>query len=132
MRQKGAGKPDIEPAAADRVQHSDLAGQLERMIEDGQHGASYQTGLARALGGRRQKNHRVRAVAAIMMEIMLDDPDMSEAEIIRLFRKSERLSEILCPSFLFRLDVGKELYPELHFRSPRAASRPLLTSAAIE
>jgi hypothetical protein len=55
------------------------------------------------------------------MEIMLDDPDVSEAEIIRLFRKSERLSEILCPSFLFRLDVGKELYPELHFHSPRAA-----------
>ncbi len=132
MRQKGAGKPDIEPATADRVQHSDLARQLQGMIEGGQYGTRHQTGLARALGGRRQKDHRVRAVAAIIMEIMLDDPDVSEAAIIRLFREGERLSEILCPSFLFRLDVGKELYPEFHFRSPRAASRPLLTSAAIE
>src|SRR5437764_8726330 len=102
------------------------------MIEGGQHGTRYQTGAARALGGRRQKQHRVWAVAAVIMEIMLDDPDMSEAEIIRLFREGERFPKILGPSFLFRLDVGKELYPELHFRSPRAALRPLLTSAAIE
>ena len=85
------------------------------MIEDRQNGAGHQTGPARALGGRRQKNHRVRAVAAIIMEIMLDDPDVSEAEIIGLFREGERLSKILGPGFLFRLDVGKELYPELHF-----------------
>jgi hypothetical protein len=40
---------------------------------------------------------------------MLDDPDVSEAEIIRLFRERERLSKILGARFLFRLDVGKEL-----------------------
>jgi hypothetical protein len=102
------------------------------VIESGQYGARHQTSPVRALGGRRQKNHRVRAVATVVMKIMLDDPDMSEAEIIRLFREGERLSKILGPSFLFRLDVGKELYPELHFSSPRAASRPLLTNAAIE
>ena len=32
--QKGAGKPDIETAAADRVQHANLAGELQGMIED--------------------------------------------------------------------------------------------------
>ncbi len=45
---------------------------------------------------------------------MLDDPDVSEPEIIGLFREGERLSKILGPGFLLRLDVGKELYPELH------------------
>ena len=92
------------------------------MVEDRQNRAGDQTSSARALGSGGQKKHRVRAVAAIMMEIMLDDPDVSEAEIIRLFREGERLPKILGPSLLFRLDVGKELYPELHFvlRGPAA------------
>ena len=94
MRQKCTGKPDIEPPATDRVEHADLAGELERMVEDRQNRPGDQTSPARALGGSRQKNHRVRAVAAIIMEIMLDDPDVSEAEIIRLLREGERLSNV--------------------------------------
>jgi hypothetical protein len=38
MRQEGACEPNLEPAARDRVEHTDLARQLERMVECGEHG----------------------------------------------------------------------------------------------
>jgi hypothetical protein len=41
VRQKGAGKPHIEPAPTDCIQHADLTGKLERMIEGGQYRARH-------------------------------------------------------------------------------------------
>jgi hypothetical protein len=79
-RQKSPREPDIEAPAADRVQHADLAGELERVVEYRQDRARHQTGTMRTLRGRGQKEHRVRAVAAIVMKIMLDDANVGESE----------------------------------------------------
>src|SRR5690606_13835206 len=39
VRQEGARKADLEPAAGDGVEHADLARELERIVEHRQHGA---------------------------------------------------------------------------------------------
>jgi len=41
VRQEGAREADIEAAAANRVQHADFAGELQRMVEDRQHRARH-------------------------------------------------------------------------------------------
>jgi hypothetical protein len=51
------------------------------------------------------------------MEIMLYDPDVSEAEIIRLLREGERLSKILAPRFLFGCNIREKLNAKFHAAS---------------
>jgi len=48
MRQEGAGEADIETAARQRIDHADLTGELQRMVEDRQHGAGDKAHPARA------------------------------------------------------------------------------------
>jgi hypothetical protein len=114
VRQKSASKPDIEPAAADRIQHADLTGELQRMVEHRQRRARHEPGMAGALRSRGQKKHRVRAVPAIVMKIMLDDADVGEAELFRLLGEDERILKIFGSRFLLGPYVGKELHTELH------------------
>ncbi len=114
VRQKGAREADIEPAAAQRIEHRDLAGQLQRVVEDRQHRPGHQPRLARPHRRRRQEHDRVGAVAAVVMKIMLDDADMAVAEPIGLFRQVQRFAEIGFRRFFIRPDVGKELHAELH------------------
>ena len=72
----------VQPPVRDRVEHPDLAGNLERMIEHGKHGAGQQPRFARALRGGGQEHVRVRAVAAVRLEIVLDRADLREAELV--------------------------------------------------
>ena len=64
------------------------------MVEDWQHRAGDQPGLARALGGRGQEECRIGAVAAVRLEVVLDRPDMAEAELVEQVDECERLGEI--------------------------------------
>ena len=47
--QEGASKADIEPSTADRIEHGELAGELQGMIKRGQHGTGDQPRALRAL-----------------------------------------------------------------------------------
>ena len=116
VRQEGAREADLEPAAGDRVEHADLARELERVVEHGQHGASDQPRLAGALGGGGEKEHRIGAVAAIAMEIVLDDPHMAVAEPVAQPDQFEAFREILRAGLLPRPDIRKELHAEFHGR----------------
>jgi hypothetical protein len=115
VRQKSPREPDIEAPAADRVQHTNLAGELERVIEYRRDRAGHQTSATRALRGRGEKEHWVRAIAAIVMEIMLDDANVGEPEFFRLLCEEERFVEIFAARFLLGLDVGKKLHAKFHF-----------------
>src|SRR6516225_506402 len=86
VRQEGAREADIEPSVADRVEHADFAGELQRVVEDRQYGPGYQTCAAGALGGSSEEQHRVGAVAAIVMKIMFDDANMRKPEFLGLLR----------------------------------------------
>src|SRR6185437_2427486 len=72
MRQESACEADIETAARDGIEHSDLAGKLERIVERRHHRAGDEPHLLGALRDSGQKQYRVRAVAAVALEIVLD------------------------------------------------------------
>ena len=114
VRQEGAREANIEPAAGERVEHRDLAGQLQWVVEGRQHRAGDEPRLSRALRHRGEKHDRVGAVAAVVMKIMLDNADMAEAEPVGVLGEVERLLEIGFGRFLLGPDIGKELYAELH------------------
>src|SRR6185437_4200038 len=114
VRQEGAREADIEPPVADRVEHADLAGELQRVVEDGKHRAGDQPHAPCALRGGGQEQHGVGAVAAVIVEIMLDDAGMGEAESFGFLGDVERFGEIVARRFLLGLHVGKELDAEFH------------------
>src|SRR5580692_13220352 len=93
------------------------------MVEGRQHRAGDQPRLSRALRRRGEKHDRVRAVAAVIMKIMLDDPDMTEAEPVGLLGEVERFLEIRLGRFLLGPDIGKKLHAELHGCTPPNARR---------
>ena len=72
VQQERAREADVEPAAGNAVEHRDLAGELERMVEHRQHRAGDQPHGLGALRDGAQKHDRVRAVAAVAIEVMLD------------------------------------------------------------
>jgi hypothetical protein len=119
VRQKGTREPDIEAAIADRVQHADFAGELQRMVEDRQHRTRHQPRPARALSRGGEKQHWVGAVPAVVMKIMLDDADVGEPEFLRLFHQAKRITKILGAGFLLSLTSGKT-GRRIPYRSPSA------------
>src|SRR5215813_6891868 len=114
--QKGTRKPDIEAPAADRVQHADFTGEFQRMVKDRQHCTGHQPRVMRTLRGSGQEQHRVWAVPAVGMKIMLDDADVREPELLRVFHKRERIAEVIRTRFLIGPDVGKKLQTKSHAR----------------
>src|SRR5438552_598570 len=59
------------------------------MVEGRQYRAGHQPRSPCPLRRRREKHDRVRAVAAVMVEIVLDDADMAEAEQVGLLGEVE-------------------------------------------
>jgi hypothetical protein len=112
--QERPGEPDIETAVTDRVEHTDLAGKLERMVEDRQHRACNQAGTARALRRGRQKQHWVRAIAAIIMKIVLNYSNMGKSELFRFFGDPQRIIKIFGTRFPLGWHIRKKLNTELH------------------
>ena len=95
VRQEGAREPDIEPARAERIEHADLAGELERMIEYRQHGAGDHAGGPGTLRGGRQEHDRIGRIAAPVMEIVLYDPHMGVAVDVAEIDQAQGIVEIL-------------------------------------
>ena len=111
VRQKSAGEADIETAAADRIEHRDLAGKLQRVIECRQDSAGDKPRPARALRRRGEKHDRVRTAAAVMVEVVLDDADMAETQPVGLLRQVERFPEIDFGRSLSGRTSGKNCTP---------------------
>src|SRR5579859_6318995 len=118
VRQEGAGEADIEAPARDRVEHRDLTRQLQRVIERRQHRAGDEPRPLSALRRGGEEDDRVGAIAAIVVEVMLDDADVRVAEAVRLFGNVERLAEILLSRAILGSHVGEELHAELHSPPP--------------
>src|SRR5205085_2018015 len=114
VRQESAREADIEAPAADRVEHADFAGELQRVIEDRQYRTRHQPRPPRALSGGGEKQHRVGAVPAIVMKVMLDDADMRKPEYFALLSKTQRITKVLGAGFLIRPAVRKKLHAEFH------------------
>ena len=74
--QERPGKADFRTTARNRVQHADLAGQFQRVVEYRQDSPGHDPGVLGPLRCCRQENDRVGAVAAIGMEIVLNGSDM--------------------------------------------------------
>ncbi len=118
VRQKRAREADVEPAAADAVEHRDFAGELERVVENRQHGTGDEPCFRRAHRGGGKKDDRVGTVAAVVVKIMFDDAHVRVADAIGRFGDSQAVAEVVRRRFLFGLDVGEELNAELHGLSP--------------
>ncbi len=118
VRQEGAGEADIEPSARDCIQHADLAGELERMIENRHDGSGDEPRAPGARRGGGEEDDRVGRIAAVALEIMLDGADMGKAERVGFLGDGERFREIGARALLLGSDAGEELHSELHvFRS---------------
>ena len=111
VRQERARKADVEPSAGDRVEHGDLARELERMIEHRQHRAGDQAHRLRALRQRGEKDDRVRAVAAVAGEIVLDGAGMGEAERLGFLRDRQRFRKVVGRALVGMIDAGKNCTP---------------------
>jgi hypothetical protein len=112
--QKCAGKPDFDPTTGDRVDHADLAGKLQRMIEHRQHGAGHQpNGLRHRCCGR-QEDQRIRAVSAIRVKIVLHSPHVGESKLLCVLRQLQRLTPVLLGRLLARANRRKELDAKFH------------------
>src|SRR5579859_7281028 len=79
MRQEGAREADVEAAVAQRVQHRQLAGELQRIVERWQHRAGDETCALGDLSGGSEEHDRVGTVAAVWMKVVLDCPYMAVA-----------------------------------------------------
>ncbi len=77
------------------IEHGDLAGELERIVERRHHRAGDQTHLFGALRRGGEKQHRVRAIAAVAFEIMLDRTGMRIAEFVGFLGDIEALRKII-------------------------------------
>ena len=117
VRQEGAGETDLDAAVGDRVDHADLAGELQRIVEHRQHRAGDEPDGPRDRGGGAEEDQRVGAVAAIRMEVVLHRPHAGIAELLGVLRELQRLIPILRGRFLIRADRREELDAKFH-RSP--------------
>ena len=120
MRQEGARESHLKPAAGNGVHHTDLACELQRIVEHRQHRTGDETHRARQRRRRTEKDERIGTVAAVGQKIMLDRAHIGEAQLLGELRELERLAPILVGGLLLGTDGGKELYAELH-RSPEVA-----------
>ncbi len=134
VRQEGAREAYVEPAARQPVEHGDLAGELERMVEHRQHRAGHHPHPLRALRHGAQEHDRIGAVAAVSGEIVLDRAPMMKAELVGLLGDRERFRVVGLGALVGMVDCRKKLHTELHLapcsRSARGGLlfvlRPLL------
>src|SRR5207247_1769035 len=111
---EGARESDVETAARNAVEHADLAGELEGIVEHRQHRAGYKTHGLGALRSGAQENDRVGAVTAVAVEIMLDRARVAITQLVRFFRNHERLGVVVDGALVGMVDRRKELHTELH------------------
>ena len=116
VRQERAREADIEPPAGNAVEHGDLARELERMVEHRQHRPGDEAHRLRALRHGGEKDDRVRAVAAIAGEVVLDGAGMREAQCFGFFRDRQRFRVIVGGALVGVVDGGKNCTPNCMWR----------------
>ncbi len=79
LQRAAAPDADVEPAAAHHVQHRELLGQVHRVMERQQAHAHAEPQRARA-GGEERGEHRRDRAEAVVVEVVLGDPDRGVAE----------------------------------------------------
>ncbi len=114
VRQEGTRKADVEAPAGNRIEHGDLAGKFQRIVERRHDRAGDEAYLLCARCHRRQKQDRIGAIAAIALEIVLDRARMGVAERLGLFGDGKAFREIRGSAFVARPEIGKELNAEPH------------------
>src|ERR1700730_7143647 len=114
MRQERASKSDIETPAGDCIQHADLAGKLERVVEDREHRTGHQPSALGALRGSAQKYDRIGAIASVGLKIVLDSTDMGESQFVRFIGNIQTVAEVIPRRLLLRRHIREKLNAELH------------------
>ena len=114
MRQEGAREADVEAAMRNGVEHGDLAGELDRVVEGRHDRAGDEPHVFGARRRRRQKHDRIGAIAAIALEIMLDRARVGVAERLGLLGDGEAFGKIIRGALVAWPEIGKKLYAELH------------------
>src|SRR5262249_25870194 len=102
----------------------DFAGELERVVEHGQHRAGDEAHRLRALRRGGEENDWIGAIAAVTGEVVLDRARVRKAQWFRFFRDRKRLGVVIGGALVGVVDGGKKLHAELHgvpsfFRSAR-------------
>src|SRR5262249_1517472 len=69
---EGASKSCVEASLADVIEHRQLAGELDGMVERGYHGAGNQPDASGAGRDGRQQDDWIRTVTAVIVEVVLD------------------------------------------------------------
>ncbi len=114
VRQEGAREADVETPAGNAVEHGDLAGELEGMIEHRQHRSGDEPHRFRALRHGGEEDDRIGAIAAVSREIVLDGARVVKAQLVRLFGDREQFRVIVRRALVGMIDGGKKLHTELH------------------
>ena len=81
-------EPELEPAAAQRVDDGGVLGNTERVLERQDHDGGAELNSAGALGGGGQERQRGREAGTVVQEMMLRDP---AAVVPELLGDSEQL-----------------------------------------
>jgi hypothetical protein len=93
--QECAREPDLHAAVGDRIDHADLTGKLQRIVEHRQHRAGDEPDGPGDCACRTQEYEGVGTVAAIRMEIVLHRPYIGIPEPLRQLRELQCLAPIL-------------------------------------
>ncbi len=109
-----AADAHVEPPVAEIVQHRQLAGQLDRVVEGRDDGAGDEPDPPRARGDRAQQHDGVRGGAAVVVEVVLDGLDRAEAERIGALGQAQHLVEVLRGRGVGGAKRGKEVEAEVH------------------
>ncbi len=81
-RQKRPREPHFKAPPGDRIQHADLARQLERVIKHRQHRSGDQTGLAGAHGSGGEKHDWIRRIPAVGVKVMFHRAHIGISQLV--------------------------------------------------
>src|SRR5262249_31758487 len=112
----------VEAAVAEVVEGRQLRGQLDRIVEGWNHRAGDRADPLRAGRDGGQEDHGIRRVAAIVVEVVLDGLDRTEAEPVGALDQAQALGEVFRRRIVARAERRKEVEAELH--------RPAVTGCA--
>jgi hypothetical protein len=122
LRDKRTAEAHVEAAVADVVQHRQLRGELDGVVERRNDGAGDRTDSLGASCDGRQEHDRIRRVAAVVEEIVLDGLDGVESELVGALREAQALGEILRRRIVARPERREEVEAELHHEGSGACS----------
>ena len=95
LRDEGAAEAHVEAAVAEVVEHRQLGGELDGVVEGGDDRARDRPDPRRAGGDGGQEHDGIRRVAAVVEEVVLDRLDRVEAELVGALGQAQALREVL-------------------------------------